>query len=140
MTCNNNREQYNAYMKEYMLERYNKFKTKWTELLGGKCVQCNSTEDLQFDYIDPSTKKYTIAAGWSYKDIEEEIKKCQLLCVLCHRKKTLIDLNQNDAKIIHGTLSAYKYCKCDLCKKAKSDWQREYSKGYRLKKKIKSWV
>lgn len=26
----------------------------------------------------------------------------------------------------HGTLSSYRYCKCVLCKKAKSAWQKSY--------------
>ena len=27
------------------------------ERLGGKCVKCGTTENLQFDHIDPNTKK-----------------------------------------------------------------------------------
>ena len=29
----------------------------------------------------------------------------------------------------HGSLTEYRYCKCELCKKAKSDYMREYKKN-----------
>lgn len=32
--------------------------------------------------------------------------------------------------LTHGTLSCYRYCKCELCKQAKSNYQSNY---YRLK-------
>lgn len=28
----------------------------------------------------------------------------------------------------HGTLTEYRYCKCDLCKEAKSVWMKQYSR------------
>jgi hypothetical protein len=35
------------------------------EMLGGACVRCGATEDLEFDHIDPSTKVFAICAGLS---------------------------------------------------------------------------
>lgn len=35
------------------------------EMLGGKCVRCGATEDLEFDHIDPSTKVFAVMAGLS---------------------------------------------------------------------------
>jgi hypothetical protein len=32
------------------------------EMLGGKCARCGSAESLEFDHIDPSTKKFTISS------------------------------------------------------------------------------
>ena len=61
--------------------------------LGGKCVECGCTETLEFDHIDPSTKSFNIAAGYTKpkKVLDEELAKCQLLCVSCHREKTKKD-------------------------------------------------
>lgn len=79
----------NAYMREYMLKRIAERKKKAKAFLGGKCVVCESEEDLEFDHIDPKTKKYTIAAIWTYSEkiFWSEIRKCQLLCNKHHKKK-----------------------------------------------------
>tara|TARA_B100001989_G_C24414235_1_gene400648 strand:- start:58 stop:753 length:696 start_codon:yes stop_codon:yes gene_type:complete len=63
---------------------------KLIELMGGKCVKCNSTDRLQFDHIDPNIRSYAIG-GHLYKKLDElilESKKCQLLCPRCHLEKT----------------------------------------------------
>lgn len=59
------------------------------------CVICGEAEIiyLEFDHIDPKTKYRGISdmvsgtAKW--ESILEEIAKCQVLCVKCHRKKTI---------------------------------------------------
>ncbi len=33
--------------------------------------------------------------------------------------------------IIHGTLTGYQYCRCDKCKKANADWQRNWRKKHK---------
>lgn len=120
----------NEYMNNYMKDRWAKRRKEAIEKLGGKCNECESLEDLQFDHIDPMTKIATVAkmSSMSEEKFWNEVNKCQLLCLKCHQKKTLTDLNQKDAKINHGSLSSYRYCKCDLCKKAKSDYMKEYKK------------
>ncbi|SRR5258706_1797590 len=130
----------NEYMNTYMKNRYQKRKLFALEYLGGKCSKCNSVENLQFDHINRDEKNFTLADGmlWSEKKFLEELNKCQLLCVICHQKKTLIDLNQSDGKNTHGTLTSYKYCKCELCKKAKSDYMKEYRKTYKRKSRRKN--
>ena len=70
-------------------KRRNK-RQKLIELMGGKCVKCNSTDRLQFDHIDPNIRSYAIG-GHLYKKLDElilESKKCQLLCPRCHLEKT----------------------------------------------------
>ena len=119
------REQYNKYLNEYMKEKYKENVSKYKELLGGKCVRCGSTEHLEFDHIEPDLKSFTITSRIHTAPEEvilEELKKCQLLCSQCHDEKTLEDLGQVSAIGTHGTLSSYRYCKCDLCKKAKNDY------------------
>jgi hypothetical protein len=63
------------------------------EKMGGKCIECGCKEALEFDHIDPSTKSFNIAAGYTKpKEILlEEVAKCQLLCNKCHVEKTKKD-------------------------------------------------
>ena len=60
--------------------------------LGGKCVQCGHADwrALQFDHIDPTTKKYDISSMRATSDevFWAEIETVQLLCANCHRQKT----------------------------------------------------
>jgi 5-methylcytosine-specific restriction endonuclease McrA len=35
------------------------------EMLGGECVRCGDTVDLEFDHIDPCTKIFAVCAGLS---------------------------------------------------------------------------
>ena len=63
------------------------------EKLGGKCVECGCTETLEFDHIDPSTKSFNIATGYTKPKevLLEEVAKCQLLCNKCHIEKSKKD-------------------------------------------------
>jgi hypothetical protein len=119
---------YNAYMRQYMLERYHNRMAQAYELLGGKYIVCGSFEKLEIDHIRRDTKSFTIGKLWSVSDIKfkAELAKCQLLCNKHHNVKTLSDLGQKNARRNHGTLSSYRYCRCNLCRKAKSDWNRAY--------------
>lgn len=85
-----NKEKYNEYMKAYMLKRYHEHKRKTIEYLGGKCVCCGSTENLQIDHKDPKLKELSLNKLWSRKGqmVQNEIEKCQLLCYACHLNKS----------------------------------------------------
>lgn len=47
---------------------------------------------LDFDHVDPKSKKFSIARavndGTAWEIIAEEIKKCRILCANCHRIRT----------------------------------------------------
>jgi 5-methylcytosine-specific restriction endonuclease McrA len=133
--ANKDREIYKAYMKEYMRSRYNERREKAICKLGGKCVKCGSTTNLQFDHINPEEKSFTIAKKSSIneQDFWKEVEKCQLLCESCHNLKTIEDMGMKPAKGFHGTLSSYRYCRCDLCKKAKADYMKTYLRKDRKK-------
>ncbi len=125
---------YNEYMKNYMLNRYYKRRNDFINRLGNKCVSCGKKDNLELDHIDPSIKSFNISkalSSWSIKKIEAEFVKLQLLCKECHIQKTIIDKSNSPWK--HGTLSDYRYCKCLLCKKAKSDYMKEYNKRKNIK-------
>jgi hypothetical protein len=74
---------------EYAREWYAARRAKGIESLGGKCVQCGTTEDLEIDHIDPATKVSHRIFSWSWARIEIELKKCQLLCMPHHLDKTI---------------------------------------------------
>lgn len=111
------RAAYNTYMREYMLRRYRERMAEATAFLGGKCARCDATDGLQFDHVDRSSKLFTVGRLWSVSKARfwAEVKKCQLLCMRHHEEKTLKDLGQISAKIRHGTLSTYRYCRCVEC-------------------------
>jgi 5-methylcytosine-specific restriction endonuclease McrA len=93
-------------------------RARLVEMLGGCCVRCGATEDLEFDHIDPSTKVFAVCAGLSkaWGVLVEEAAKCQLLCKPCHVAKGAEDRPE----LAHGTYYVYWYwnCRCDLCKAA----------------------
>ena len=76
------REQNRKYRKEARI--------KCVEYLGGKCVKCGTTHNLQFDHIKREGKKYEISLKITnnFDSIKEELNKCQLLCAPCHLEKT----------------------------------------------------
>lgn len=81
-------------LNETIKEKKAKKKAFLIEMLGGKCVGCGATENLQFDHIDRKQKSFTIGKmlGYSLEDkLIPEAKKCQLLCKFCHQIKTTIN-------------------------------------------------
>lgn len=115
----------NEYMNDYMKDRWKQRREEAIDQLGGKCVKCNSTEDLEFDHIDPSTKLFTISSGSSFSEtrFQEELKKCQLLCRECHKKKT-----SRSNSVDHGQgLSGKRNCPCELCKAKKAEYMKAYT-------------
>lgn len=72
------------------------------EHLGGKCVGCGVTENLQFDHIDRTQKLFSIGKklDYSLEKLLPELEKCQLLCYECHELKSLI--NHDKDKLAEG--------------------------------------
>ena len=78
------------YHAKYNLNRYYQKREKYIKHLGGRCNLCNSTKNLHFDHIDSSKKSFPIGKYMTYSEniVLEELKKCQLLCDICHSQKT----------------------------------------------------
>jgi ribosomal protein S27AE len=114
------------YHREYNKRRYYKVRAEAIQLLGGKCNKCGSAEELEIDHVDRKQKSFEISKIWALarEKFLAELAKCQLLCKSCHRIKSIGELGKKPAT--HGTLSMYRYCKCDACKQAKSDWMKAY--------------
>jgi 5-methylcytosine-specific restriction endonuclease McrA len=93
---------YNNKMNEYMKRRWETRRKVAIGYLGGQCVSCGETEDLEFDHIDPSTKLMAIARASSRSEdfFWAEVDKCQLLCNPCHLEKTANDLRLTNIKVM----------------------------------------
>jgi hypothetical protein len=83
--------------REYLNKRRREQRQKMIQHLGGKCIGCGSTEDLQFDHIDRKEKTENISKllGYSDERVLLEVNKCQLLCQQCHQYKTTINHDTN---------------------------------------------
>lgn len=100
-------------------------------MAGKVCVLCGSNEILEIDHTNPLTKVHIVASSqmwaWSDRRLEEELKKCRVLCQKCHRSKFKSDMLLR-RPLIHGTVRAYKSrgCRCNPCKESYSVYQKAY--------------
>lgn len=67
----------------------NTFKAQQCAICGGRHEHYN----MQIDHIDPTTKLYDVCQLKSCKmeKLLSELAKCQVLCALCHRRKSIIE-------------------------------------------------
>jgi hypothetical protein len=103
-----------AYFRAYFNQRYQERLAYALEKLGGACVQCGSTEGLQFDHVDPETKLGNVTDMLMYRleRLDAELAKCQLLCQPHHSEKT-----SSSHGVPHGGGKAGKRgCKCEPCR------------------------
>ena len=117
----------------------NKIRKELRVFLGEKCSKCGTTENLEFDHIDPKNKIMAIGTAIVYKSSQfvwEEVQKCQLLCKPCHKEKNKID----NGEAQHGTRTMYTHhsCRCDDCRLANRTYNREQKRRYRKMKKQSS--
>lgn len=132
--CGKCRPCYNAYTNEKIKERYHRLRLEWIAKLGGACVECGTTENLEFDHIDASKKKYNIAkilSTHSRIKVAEEMAKCQLLCEDHHLIKTI---REEDISIVEhgGGVSGKRNCLCDPCRLKKNEYMRNWKRKKRL--------
>jgi len=71
--------------------RHHLLKEKAIKYLGGKCVTCGYSKcvaALDFHHVDPATKLFQISGNLnrSWAVIEQELRKCALVCCRCHRE------------------------------------------------------
>ncbi|MFA6340855.1 MAG: hypothetical protein WCX27_01260 [Candidatus Paceibacterota bacterium] len=74
-----------------------KVRAKMFEFLSDKsCVDCGEKDPivLEFDHKDPKDKFKIIgkmlSGHYSWESVEKEIRKCEIRCANCHRRKTYI--------------------------------------------------
>lgn len=105
--------------------------------LGGACVVCGATGELEIDHINWRTKSLELGRQWAHSDFWAELKKCQLLCKGCHRKKSKIDKRERaeeEQAFLHGTTYSFmkKKCTCSACEKAKRDFYDKKNEKRRI--------
>lgn len=105
---------------EYQREWYAARRAKGIELLGGKCVLCGATEELELDHIDPATKFTHRIFSYNWNKINEELAKCQLLCVPCHFEKTLVFISTAGGTWATRRNHHKKGCGCRACREMRS--------------------
>ncbi len=73
----------------------NEFRTNMLAYLSNQqCVLCAESDIrvLELDHLDPTTKAFNISQavklGRSWQEVLNEIKKCQVLCANCHKRRT----------------------------------------------------
>ena len=96
--------------------------------LGGRCVRCGSTADLEVDHIDPMTKAFNVSGNINrrWEVLAPEVHKCQLLCHDCHRVKTVAEGRAGGgwnrglrSEAEHATPARYgQGCRCEPCRAA----------------------
>ena len=77
-----NRDEKNAKWNIWYAER----RASW--FADKQCVRCGSTDRLELDHVDPSTKVTSSIWTWAEARRNTELAKCQVLCHLCHLQKT----------------------------------------------------
>lgn len=96
------RRHYTAHRAEYVARnrvlartRSRELRTQLAAYLGERaCVDCGQADPrvLDFDHIDPATKRDTIHAlvhqAVSWEALLTEIEQCQVRCANCHRRRT----------------------------------------------------
>lgn len=87
------------------------------EFLGGVCVVCGTTLNLEVDHKDPANKVSHRIWSWSKERRLGELEKCQVLCVAHHLDKTLRYANIEPTKIrkVHKP-----GCGCPGCENARA--------------------
>lgn len=119
------------YRRKRDLDNWHSARNELIQKLGGECVNCKTKDDLEFDHIDPMAKQINIqllikGRHWDHS----EIKKIQLLCKSCHKKKSIKYQNEV-ATAKHGSgRTAYNRCKPSKCMDCK-EWNRTHRGGYK---------
>lgn len=95
----------------------------------GPCKRCGSTERLEVDHIDPSSKEHEVHSVWTWgaEIRERELAKCQVLCRKCHESK---NASEGQARmggpVKCGTYAAYiQGCRCEGCRKANTEYAKQ---------------
>ena len=82
--------------RQYLIKAVHKRRKKIRQMAvdykGRKCERCGydrCIEALEFHHKDPSQKDFGISSqGYtrSWKNVQEELDKCMMLCANCHRE------------------------------------------------------
>lgn len=94
-------------------------KIKSIDILGSKCINCGEIDPivLCFHHLKDKEKKINEIWGYRWSFIENEIKKCELLCCNCHNEyhfnKSIIDFSHRNRKM--KLLDLFEKDGCEIC-------------------------
>lgn len=91
----------NKYRRDYIRKNQKDRELKTNEYIlkylnDNPCVDCGESDPivLEFDHVrGEKIKAISILKKSSLKAVKEEIKKCEVRCANCHRRKTAIQFN-----------------------------------------------
>ena len=93
-------ELYRERAKAYRTKLKMEYRKNMQEYLSGEsCIDCGESDPvvLELDHIDPATKLFSISQavklGYRWLDVLNELKKCQILCANCHKRRTARQFN-----------------------------------------------
>jgi len=76
--------------------------------MGGRCVDCGATSELELDHIDPSNKVAHTIWSWSEPRRKAEMAKCTLRCKACHidrtkrqRREQIVEVGERTLTLLH---------------------------------------
>lgn len=117
------------YHRKYNLARYHRIRSEAIAAKGGVCVDCGTTDSLEFDHVDASTKSFDVGKLLNVSKVarEAELSKCALRCKSCHILKTTRS-GDNGAVGHGGGLTGKRNCYCDLCAPLKAEYMRNWKK------------
>lgn len=109
--------------RRWQRERNASIRTAWLRA-NGPCRRCGSWEDLHVDHVDPGLKVSHKVWSWSPERRAVELRKCQVLCVDCHKEKTRSEAWR---PLAHGTRGGYdRGCRCASCREHQSNRMKTY--------------
>jgi hypothetical protein len=94
---------------------------KSINVLGGKCNLCGNSNWYNLDFHHPNgDKENTVSnlliGNYSWRKIEIELNRCELLCSNCHREYHFnISQSKDERRITKKILLDYKGNKCEKC-------------------------
>jgi len=106
---------------------------------GARCSRCGERRQglLEFDHVDPASKKLDVAIAWSRRASvrDAELAKCQLLCRSCHQAKSVAEATRAD--VPHPSQMSYKRgCRCAECRLLRASYERERRAALRRRRSV----
>lgn len=129
---------YNYNMSNRLVISRNNRRTLLIDLLGGSCVNCGTTDNIEFDHVFREEMQFRIGTALLMRldKLLKELQKCQLLCHKCHVQKTNTEYTRKKT-VVHGSPSTYSNnaCRCQHCRKSWSEYMKKknhYRKSFAI--------
>lgn len=102
-----------AYQREWIANR----RAQWLD--GRQCVDCGSTDALELDHVIGEKVSHRMWS-WSQPRLQAELDKCVVRCADCHHAR------HAEERRTHGIGGYQRGCRCDTCRAAKAEKNRQY--------------